>query len=538
MAGKNGGWLQRLFQVSQQLRSPLAIAGLVLLGLYAVVREILERISPEKLGPSGSFLIIRTILQSVFVIALVTILASVIAYVLPRILPKSLFAPAPKLEYGVVVFRLIDPFEVSPLARVMQGVELFPGFPYYSRESDHPSAWPPRVFSDRTMLFDEFAKLYSDPDLRAHLAADPTFRPESVTFVGGGPEPEEERALRQYIAGARLHLLDVAGKGQAALDQLLGPAASHGFVEIERRRAEMRQWFPNRLAIVRVHNSGRLDITNLGIELEIAALIYDCAIEADPDKVRKSVWDGNSHRVSFERLPRDYTAEVRLWYRYQSVKEKAFGDKIDVIHELTQGLQITNIAASQTQVRFEPALVSDLAGYERLYLGDARKKDSYEAELSAYYDQAGKELLAHLQKLNQTNPTLRDVKITDLVALNVSDSQVDSLWLGLRSPAGRFYDAVHVFQHPKGPYVLLCSKDRDEQDLRAVQSTLCSIYQGTSDGHVSDRSDDICTTVEVAGGFSKEKIASAAAALAQAGYHDVSVTQLHYHLAQGASDGN
>ena len=528
MPNENAGKLERVFQLAQRFRSPLAIAGLVLLALYAVLGKILESLEFGKLTAEGSATVVQTILRYVFVVALVTIILSVVAFVLPKIIPKSLFVPAPRLDYGVVVFRLIDPIDASPIARIMQSVELYPGFPYYSRESDHPSAWPPRVYADRQKLHAQYIELFTDPDLRERLARDSSFKQDTVKLLGGGPRPAEERALDEYISGARSHLLKVAESDQA-LVTLLGTDLTNRLVQVEQTREELRQWFPNRLAVVRVRNAGNRDVTNLGIELEIAAMVYDYKIEADPEKVRNSSWDSDAQRVTFERLPSGYTGEIRIWYVYQSLSEKAFPDKIDIIRELTQGLKVVNIAGSRTRVRYNPELVKDLVGYDRLFMGDARKKDSYDEELAAFGEQTAAEMEEHFKEYNQTHPTLRDVDVSKLSDLDVADNMIDSIWLALRSPAGRLYNAVHVFTRPKGPYVLLSNKDRDRQDMSVVQARFVAAYQGTADPDISDRSDDISTTVEVAGGFTRAAIATAAESLAKDGYTELIFSQVHYH---------
>ncbi len=245
--------------------------------------------------------------------------------------------------------------------------------------------------------------------------------------------------------------------------------------------------------------------------------------------MQKSSWDADAQRVTFQRLPSGYTAEIRIWYKYQGLSEKVFPDKIDIIRELTQGFRVINIAASRTRVRYSHELVRDLIGYDRLYIGDARKKDSYDEEIAAFQEKASKEMQEHFKEYDRTHPMLRNIEVSNLPQLDVADDMIDSIWLAFHSPAGRPYDAVHVFTHPKGPYVLLSNKDRDEQDLRAVQARFVTAYNGTADPEITDRINDISTTVEVAGGFTKAAIASVAESLTKDGYTQVIFPQFHYH---------
>lgn len=528
MPSEGSTWLERLRYTAERLHSPLAIVGLVLLGIYAVVSNLMGRVQFGQLTPQSTYGVINTILHNIFVIALVTIVLSMLAYVLPKILPKSVFMPAPRLDYGVAIFKLFDPGQ-NHLSQILQSVELFPGFPFYSRESDHPSAWPPRVFTDREVLYASYVEFFNNPDVRGLIRADTTFQADSITLLRSGPQaPAAERELANFIANASHHLRRVYGKDPKALTTLLGDQTAQGFLEIEQRRADLRQWFPNRLAIVRVRNIGRRDILNLGLELEIAGYVYDCVIEADPDKVRKSAWDGDAQRVSFERLPSGYTAEVRLWYQYQSLSERVFPDKIDVINELTQGVKITNIAASRTVVRYNAALLKDLQGYERLYTGDARKKDKYDAELVAFHERAAEQMQEEMHQYEEQHGSYNDIDIAQLAALDIPDARVENVWLVFRSPANCNYTAVHVFTHSNGPYILLSSKDKDEQDLLAVRDQIVKYYAGTTEDRITDRSDDLCTTIEVDGGFTQQGIADCAATLAAAGYHDLKVSKFHY----------
>jgi len=527
MPNENSNKFARIFELASRARNPLLIAGIALLALYAVTLKVLERLQFGVLSSQASASVVQKILSYVFIIALVTIVLSVVAYLLPKIVPKSLFIPAPRLGYGVVVFRLFDPL-ASPVAQLMQRIELFPGFPYYSRESDHPSYWPPRVYADRQKLHQLLVEFFDDPDLKERLKKDPSFKEDAVQLLGGGPGRTREREFDQYISSARSHLLEVA-QDQQALMNLLGPDLFRRFQQVEQTREGLREWFPNRLAVVRVRNAANRDVNDLGVELEIAGAVYDHKIIADPEKVQNSSWEADAHRVTFERLPSGYTAEIRIWYLYQSVSERAFPDKIDIINDLTQGIRIVNIAGRRTDVRYDERLIKDLTGYDRLYIGDARKKDDYDQEIAAFQEKAAQETLEHMENYDKTHPTLKNISLAELEALDVPDNMIDSIWLAFRSPNGRQFDAVHVFKHPKGPYVLLSNKDLNNAELLAVQSRLANIYQGKADSEVTNRSDDICTTIEVEHGFTKASIAAATALLARDGYTELTFSQVHYH---------
>jgi len=529
MSGLQHG-VQWILGLGARFHWSLTIVGLVLFGLYAILRRLLERVQFSRLTPAGSASVLHKILDKIFVIALVTTVLSLAAYLAPKVVPRDWLEQPPQLQYGVAVFRMFDPNQ-DPLAKVLQTTELYPGFPWFSEESDHPSAWPPRVFSDRQKLHKEYASFYTDPDVRRHLAAAPGFNPKMVeTIRDGPPDRTGELELAGYIASARGYLYDRTEKDPSSVASILGPVNAKRFTQIETDRTALRDDYPNRYAVVRVRNAGRQDVSDLIIELEVAGEIYDCVIDADPDKVQTSSWDGRAQRVSFKKLPSGYSAQVRIWYQYESVSERVFPDEINFIQELTQGIRILNIAATQTRVSYSPTLLADLRGDERLYFGDARKKDSYDKELAVQAKAMGKQMTQDLDEYEKEHPTIKNVAVEKLGRLNVDDAQISSIWLSFTSPAGKQYTAVHVFSASDGPYILLSSKSRDEQDLKVVADRLAKLYGGEPEAQVTDRTDDICIAINKTRALTQSTIAAAAAELSGSGYSGFGVDAVNYDL--------
>lgn len=522
--------IQWILGLGARFHGSLTIVGLVLFGLYAILRNLLERVQFSKLTPAGSASVLQKILDKMFLLALVTTVLSLVAYIVPKVVPKDWLEQPPQLQYGVAVFQMFDPNQ-DPLAKFLQTTELYPGFPYFSSESDHPSAWPPRVFSDRQKLWKEYESFYTDPDVRRRLAAAPGFNPNSMEIRRNGPPDRTgELKLTGYIASARGYLFERAGEDPAKVESILGSVYGKRFSQIEEDRTASRDDFPNRYAVVRVLNAGRQDISDLGIELEVAGHIYDCVIDADPDKVRKSSWDGRAQRVSFEKLPSGYSAQVRIWYQYESLSERVFPDAINFVQELTQGIRIMNIAAAQTRVSYSPTLLANLHGDARLYFGDARKKDSYDKELAVQAEAMGKQMAQHMDEYDKEHPTIKNVAVEKLGSLNVNDAQISSIWLSFKSPTGKQYTAVHVFSATDGPYVLLSSTSRDEQDLKLVADRIAKLYGGEPEAKVTDRSDDICISINKTRAFTQSAIAAAAAELAGSGYSSLGIDAVNYDV--------
>ena len=107
----------------------------------------------------------------------------------------------------------------------------------------------------------------------------------------------------------------------------------------------------------------------------------------------------------------------------------------------------------------------------------------------------------------QEHPSFKDVSSEWLAASKRPDESVNAIWVGFTSKAKRTYSAVHVFHHPSGPYILLCSPDKDWADFVRVEATLLEAYQGTPKEEITDRGDDICKVISVAGGFTQKGVA-------------------------------
>jgi hypothetical protein len=87
-----------------------------------------------------------------------------------------------------------------------------------------------------------------------------------------------------------------------------------------------------------------------------------------------------------------------------------------------------------------------------------------------------------------------------------TDTTVTSIWVRFVSKAGKAYKAVHVFQHPKGPYILLSSKDKDVDDFRSVEALLSGAYKGIPEETITDRLSDICIVIKVPSGFTQGSV--------------------------------
>ncbi len=87
---------------------------------------------------------------------------------------------------------------------------------------------------------------------------------------------------------------------------------------------------------------------------------------------------------------------------------------------------------------------------------------------------------------------LENITSRDLPHLKISDLEIGPVWVKFTSKAGKRYTAVHVPRHPKGPYLLLCSEDKDRKDFAKVSKMVEKAMWCKADGRIGDRGDDIC----------------------------------------------
>jgi hypothetical protein len=407
--------------------------------------------------------------------------------------------------------------------------EPYPGFPYYSRESDSPTSWPPRVFRDREALGALYEKFFGRPDVTAAFAAARARRGEksSIRIMSSAPGGAPDASIGEAVGSARMFFNFTLEDDAAALEREIGAPLAAEFLALEKARAEQRAYFPNRVAIIRVRNTSKQDLKDMTIEFSVTAMIYDVKILAASEGVRESGWDIFENRVVIANLLPKYVLDIVIWYRYQSVDERVFPDKIDFIHDLTQGLTIINIAVSNGKVRYKKELLEELSGYERLYAGDARPKDNYDDDLAQVFERRDKEFLEQMEEYDRKNPTLTDLSLDDLRRLDVPEARISAVWVAFRSAAGKAYSAVHVMKHVSGPYILLVSKDRDEADFKLTQTELASVCGGKAEPNITNRRDDICSEIRVAAGFTKGGIADCFTQLGKT-FKDVRVSHVHY----------
>ncbi|MGD0641225.1 MAG: hypothetical protein ABSC22_10800 [Roseiarcus sp.] len=505
-------------------KGAIGLAGLIVLCALLVILQILQLSIFTPIGASGTLGLLTLIVRSVFWLATTAVVVSGLAYVLPN----RWFIPVSTVEYALAIFRMIDPTAGNPIGALSDRFEPYVGFPFYSRESDHPSYWPARVWRDREALRARFEAFFGRADVQAALAAARAQAGDesSVTMLSsapGGPDP-----MDATIAAARMFFnVDLNGDAEA-LAKALGAPLANEFLGVERARGELRAFLPNRVAILRLRNIGSRTVRNVTVDYEVAGPVYDTKLRA-VSQVANEPYLSFEHRLAIPTLLAGQAYDATIWYRYQSVDERVFPDKINFIQELTQGFTISNIAvATGGRVAFKPGLLKDVPAYERLYDGDGRRSDNPERELAALFETRGKATAAAMKAYDEEHRTARDLSLDALASFPANEAQIENAWIGFQSPAAKRYLAVCVYAHPKGPYALLSSVDRDRTDFIATRTALAKALGGEPEAEITDRLDDICSTISLAQGFNRANIVAAFHSLEATGFHDVRVEKLHY----------
>src|SRR6266700_3348376 len=72
--------LQELMNVAVKVRTPLALAGLTIVVLYGIYKEVLSLNVFEKIGANATFILLQDILDKLFWLALLALVLGVSSY--------------------------------------------------------------------------------------------------------------------------------------------------------------------------------------------------------------------------------------------------------------------------------------------------------------------------------------------------------------------------------------------------------------------------------------------------------------------------
>ncbi len=109
--------IQELVNIAVKVRTPLALAGLTIVLLYAIYKEVLSLNVFEKIGGNATFILLQNILDKVFWLALVALVLGVVSYLITVLLGYKSQSRASNVR---LIDASLDPHD-SPYEQTIEG---------------------------------------------------------------------------------------------------------------------------------------------------------------------------------------------------------------------------------------------------------------------------------------------------------------------------------------------------------------------------------------------------------------------------------
>jgi hypothetical protein len=253
------------------------------------------------------------------------------------------------LEAAYRLYELLPAVSGSPVGPLMAKIEAFPGFPFYSFESDHPSRWPPRVDEDRQAFTSEIRKFVTAKKNQTGIAR--ALKTQgTIQSVSSGPmDAEDEEYRRIFDTYMKLRMeFNVNMDGDTdKLSTLLGERESEEFIRLEKQWNSYSQRMPNRLLTLIFRHSHGLQIRNVLIDIEIAGTVYDVLLNGVRPMERNLIEKMTNHRtlINTSAIEGNSTSIFRIWYHYISLAERWDPKPIHIKAEPTQGVLLYKLGA-------------------------------------------------------------------------------------------------------------------------------------------------------------------------------------------------
>lgn len=126
------------------------------------------------------------------------------------------------------------------------------------------------------------------------------------------------------------------------------------------------------------------------------------------------------------------------------------------------------------------------------------------------------------------NIAVKNLNPIELKRSRLPDSKISSIYVSFTSVADRRYNAVHVYEHPNGPYILLESEDKDKRDFSYVEKIVAKETNGTPDGFIYPRGHDICTSIKLREKPTQDSVADFAISYFKY-FKDVKIPVAYFH---------
>ena len=273
------------------------------------------------------------------------------------------------LSYDTAIVEMIYPAE-SVYGSIMNQIEAFPAFPYFSPESDHPSQWPPQIFNERDAFFKAIVQRLSGP-AAMELA---TWRKNNPPKIKRPGTPETDPVYNYSMVR---YSLTESGRDFETVRNEIGPACAEALIDLEQMRRGLEENVPNRLLIVRVLNQGDEDITNFRTDISINGSVYDITVNSMGKQAKSEEWTPNRFSIEVPLLQPNYKIDLFVWYYYQPLASKVFPGPMDLKWAQTEGIVIENMVASGVKVIESDHLLNDLPAYNRYPVDPIRNSPTF-----------------------------------------------------------------------------------------------------------------------------------------------------------------
>lgn len=275
------------------------------------------------------------------------------------------------LKYAGVVLHMYPAVKGGPLRPFTAQSEPFVGFPFYSEESDYPTAWPPRVYEDRKEFTRRFTAIFTDESVLRAIegltSQDSMVQIETrKSRPSSAEEEDEERLIRAYEKLRGYYSYEIE-RDETKLRATLNTSLVDSFLALEGERVYIEDQMPNRILIVRCIVDGPLPLTQVSLTLYVHGDVYDVTFDDErllPIQEIKSLLF-QRRRIRLPELRSGQVHELRVWYNYTSLADRWDPKPAEIAVEPTQGLRMLRFEALGSRTDTDSALCENIVAYHR-----------------------------------------------------------------------------------------------------------------------------------------------------------------------------
>jgi hypothetical protein len=249
----------------------------------------------------------------------------------------------------------------------MAKFELYPGFPFYSFDSDNPSFWPIRVFDDRKNHTSKILEFITNPSFQhsinsALLKSESAFEIETISNIVFDSQLEKEQILLSKYMYLRGLCNGQLGGNEAKINELLDVDVFNAFLDLERDWQSLDSKMPNRLFTIAFAYNRPILLENLSISFTIVGKMYDIMLDnvRIQDQNQIDNWGiARRHTISLGNLLPSSTIFLKIFYNYIPLAERISREQIHYLAEANQGMLLHSIGAVGPEIKKTNTLITD-----------------------------------------------------------------------------------------------------------------------------------------------------------------------------------